>query len=69
MNKEIPKLRFYYINLRVVYVRYTLHSHYHSSKDPNQIFDNHTRNNRYSHSGILIIKGSIKLVEPINLFP
>jgi hypothetical protein len=27
MDRGIPKLRFYYINLRVVCVRHTLHSH------------------------------------------
>jgi hypothetical protein len=68
MDREIPKLRFYYVILRVVRVSYSLHSHYHSSKDANQTFDHHTKNNRSSRSGIAIIKDLIRLVKPNDLF-
>jgi hypothetical protein len=64
MDREIPKLRlYYYINLRVcvckTYLTFTLAL----KKDANQSFSHLKKNNRSSHSDIVITKDSIILNE------
>jgi hypothetical protein len=70
MDKEIPKLRFYYIymNLRgcvcKTYLTFTLALKQRSKSNMCKPHKEH----RSSHSGIAITKTSIRLVDPYDLF-